>query len=173
MGLGASTEQPAGGTEGFHLHGVSRPPPPAGGAADFGRLWSPAGWRLRCVLSGVAACVAGACPSWREPREDAAPEDFLTPLVCPDHRPCSRPVPRLWACDQRKALEGRLGRAWALGLCVPWSVTKSGVGVLGTPDPHAGAAGGRWKPKTGQANGPERTARDAGETTLGCLSQEV
>lgn len=25
MGVGASTEQPAGGAEGFHLHGVSRP----------------------------------------------------------------------------------------------------------------------------------------------------
>lgn len=32
MGLGASAEQPAGGAEGFHLHGVSRPR----GAGDLG-----------------------------------------------------------------------------------------------------------------------------------------
>lgn len=32
MGMGASTEQPTGGTEGFHLYGVSR----ARGAGDFG-----------------------------------------------------------------------------------------------------------------------------------------
>lgn len=36
MGLGASAEQPAGGAEGFHLHGVSRPR----GAGDLG--WAPA-----------------------------------------------------------------------------------------------------------------------------------
>lgn len=39
MGVGASTEQPAGGAEGFHLHGVSRPR----GAGDFGG--APAGTR--------------------------------------------------------------------------------------------------------------------------------
>lgn len=37
MGVGASAEQPAGGAEGFHLHGVSRPR----GAGDLGR--APAG----------------------------------------------------------------------------------------------------------------------------------
>lgn len=67
MGLGVSAEQPAGGAEGFHLHGVSR----RRGAGDLGRalatprpgLRSPAGWRLRRGPGRrVFAWVAGGAP---------------------------------------------------------------------------------------------------------------
>uniref|UniRef100_A0A8D0S3E1 Golgi reassembly stacking protein 1 n=1 Tax=Sus scrofa TaxID=9823 RepID=A0A8D0S3E1_PIG len=66
MGLGASAEQPVGGTEGFHLHGVSRPR----GAGELGVTGS----RLYCGCPGE-----DGVPFRWEPPARSDPAAFLGP----------------------------------------------------------------------------------------------